>query len=413
MKFLSTKKMRLHTLFGKLRGTNICKVTNYMDMLYTLFVIQLLNYETNGFSPLLPKSRKLHHKINYKDLNLQNKKEIVPNHSFDHFVLQSAFQDDALTEIDESQKCRENFYSAIPRSRVETDEAMNLISNSFFPSSEYNYRMKIGHKATLNFNDNGDRKNNGIYTNNDERLTMTYAEFPITSFQILIEKAQDWMLKETSIDKKQINESMNMIDLGSGCGKLIMYASLIWNDNNPKDFITDQSFSYETFQISDDDQKNNNILSWNVHGIEISEELHKYAVQMLQRGEKNNIFEKSTNDHLEKDTSKAKIYLHNGPAATYPELFQNANIIFSYSSVLKCLEDESGNSVFLPDIGGLILAPEWSQMLSKYCQKGCIVVTTDRALNPMDGWRLLERLDVENPDLFGSTAFIQILEVQN
>ena len=64
---------------------------------------------------------------------------------------------------------------------------------------------------------------------------------------------------------------------------------------------------------------------------------------------------------------------------------------------------------FNVEVGALILQPEWSQMLAAECRRGCIAITTDRALDPKFGWELIKRLDVENPEVLGSTGYIHIL----
>jgi hypothetical protein len=56
------------------------------------------------------------------------------------------------------------------------------------------------------------------------------------------------------------------------------------------------------------------------------------------------------------------------------------------------------------------LSDEWNRLFSESCKPGCVVVTTDRALDPRYGWKVLDRLDVANPEVFESTGFVQILE---
>ena len=52
---------------------------------------------------------------------------------------------------------------------------------------------------------------------------------------------------------------------------------------------------------------------------------------------------------------------------------------------------------------------QWSELLANSCRKGCVVITTDRALDPQHGWELLDRLDVDNREVMGSTGYIQVL----
>ena len=58
----------------------------------------------------------------------------------------------------------------------------------------------------------------------------------------------------------------------------------------------------------------------------------------------------------------------------------------------------------------MILSPKWSKTLASTCHNRCVGVTTDRALNPDDGWILVDRMDVENPSVWGSTGYISVLE---
>ena len=65
---------------------------------------------------------------------------------------------------------------------------------------------------------------------------------------------------------------------------------------------------------------------------------------------------------------------------------------------------------FSVEHGAMLMLAEFSEMLSKSCRSGCIVITTDRILDPKFGWKQMDKIDVPNPDLFGSTGYIQILD---
>jgi hypothetical protein len=56
----------------------------------------------------------------------------------------------------------------------------------------------------------------------------------------------------------------------------------------------------------------------------------------------------------------------------------------------------------------MILSKEWSQMISNVCKKGTVVITTDRVVNPHDGWEFKQSLEVENKSLMGSVGYISI-----
>ena len=85
------------------------------------------------------------------------------------------------------------------------------------------------------------------------------------------------------------------------------------------------------------------------------------------------------------------------------ELFQQADVIFAYSTVWD-------NIGFVPEIGAMVLSHEWNQLLSSSCSPGTVAITTDRALDPNFGWKLVDRLDVDNREVFGSTAYIHVLQ---
>jgi hypothetical protein len=197
----------------------------------------------------------------------------------------------------------------------------------------------------------------------DPRLSMTYAEFPLTSMDQLV----DLGLKHLS--KEKIGTT-TLVDIGSGCGRLVLYSGMT------------RGTEEET---------------WNIHGIEISSLLHDLATQFLGRGIAEGFF--STTSAV----TTHSVSLHLGPAEKFSDLLGQADMVFAYSTAFPA------NS-FSPELGAMILDPEWSRLLSKSCRKGCVAITTDRALDPSFGWELVDRLDVENPGLFGSTGYIHVLK---
>ena len=64
---------------------------------------------------------------------------------------------------------------------------------------------------------------------------------------------------------------------------------------------------------------------------------------------------------------------------------------------------------FSVDLGAMILGREWSETLADLCRDGTVAITTDRALDPEYGWVLLSRTEVTNPEVFGSTGYVQVL----
>ena len=51
-----------------------------------------------------------------------------------------------------------------------------------------------------------------------------------------------------------------------------------------------------------------------------------------------------------------------------------------------------------------------AETLASICQNGVVAVTTDRVLNPDHGWKLLERMDVDNASVWGSVGYISVLQ---
>jgi len=136
-------------------------------------------------------------------------------------------------------------------------------------------------------------------------------------------------------------------------------------------------------------------VSWKeVHGIEISSLIHDDAVNVVRNGAEQNIFSPPSDD-----LNSIQIHLHEAPASEMKEILFQADIIFCYSTVF----DSKGFNV---DIGAMILAKEWSQLLADSCKSGAGVM----ALNPDNEWTLKYILEVENPSLLGSTSYISIRE---
>lgn len=255
------------------------------------------------------------------------------------------------------------------------DISRDIIEQELYPQSDYDERMNAGRDAQFG-KDGGSvlASSVGSMEANDPRLSLTYHEFPLSSMDELISLA--------SLEFKRENgrEPTVLVDLGSGCGRLVFYSAL---------------------QSKEGEQ---NERSWKVvHGIEISSLLHSYARQMAERGVGFNYFDTySVEQVVSGDTSaRTIICLHQGPASEYVHVLKTADIIFCYSTVFSTDD-------FDPKIGAMILSKEWSQMLSNACKKGTVVITTDRALNPSDGWEFKQSMEVENKSLMGSVGYIAV-----
>jgi hypothetical protein len=255
----------------------------------------------------------------------------------------------------------ENVISTSVATTFSKPDATSIIHNDLYPNTEYKLRMDVGKDSQ--FEDDVTYMSEAISLN-DPRLSKTYHEFPLDSMDSLLHIASQEYTRMNG------DEPNVLIDLGSGCGRLVLYSAL-------------------------------KIGSWKeVHGIEIGQQLHNYACKMIHRGIEKGYFEDDTESNKESNLI-TKIYLHHGPANEKIHVLKAADVIFCYATVF----DTDG---FDPDLGTLILNAEWSEMLAKACRKGTIVITTDRALNPMHGWELIQKLDVDNPSLLGSTGYISI-----
>ncbi|KAL9184770.1 hypothetical protein ACHAXT_012740 [Thalassiosira profunda] len=227
----------------------------------------------------------------------------------------------------------------------------------------------------------------GAISNDDKRSEFTYGEFPFESFDLLVDPAMEFL------PQKSGDRSRTMVDLGSGCGRLVFYAALTRGESD----------------------------QWDVYGVEIGTQLHSLAVNSLQRGIERGWFESTTTAN---SGEGSRIGFHNGNAlltedpyynqspssdathANIRSLLSQTDLLFAYSTVWET----NPSRPFDPELGAMVLSPKWSKAFSELCPEGCVAITTDRALDPQDGWRLVDRMDVENPSVWGSTGFVSVLE---
>lgn len=223
--------------------------------------------------------------------------------------------------------------------------AQALLQEHILPSLEYSRRTSLGRKAQgIDSYD--------VVAGQDERLYQTYGEFPLESFDILLDRATtEWAIK----DAERHSKRPTFVDLGSGCGRLVLYMALTRPD-------------------------------WDVHGIELSPLLHSEAIQAHDRARASGWCTQDNN-----------ISFHCGDASQFRELLQGADIIFCYSTTWK-------TNGFSPERGTLVLAQEWNNILSA-CRDG-VVITTDRSLD--SSWQILDKIDVPNPEAYESTGYIQV-----
>jgi hypothetical protein len=273
----------------------------------------------------------------------------------DQLILLSAFSGTTPQRLNGSpgEDC---IFSARVLNRLPREDALHLLDHTLLPIDQYGYRVKAS-KDAQGFDPLE------LIVGSDPRLSFSYGEFPIHSTDALIDLALNYI--------PTFKSRVEMLDLGSGCGRLVCYFAL-----------TRGSISQP----------------WSVCGLEISEILSLEAVRAATTGVKTNIFD--LNSHKIEGYNNLSLYL--GAAEDLKSIISRANIIFSYCSTFQ-------TDRFSLELGAMILDRQWSEMLSKVCRNGCIVITTDRALDPTYGWELVDRLEVDNREVMGSTGYIQIL----
>jgi len=236
--------------------------------------------------------------------------------------------------------------------RISSDESGILLDCVILPQGKYGERLGYGRDAQ------GLIDLSSAVKADDPRMAFTYGEFPTHSFDTLVDMAL------TRLPPESAKGPLHFVDIGSGCGRLVFHAGLTrGTDDKP----------------------------WHIHGMEISEILHREAWRGMEIGLEEELFTK------ESISCANTMVLHLGPAEEMKHVFADCKLAFAYSTVWSC-------SGFSEELGAMVLHSDWSGLLSKACPKGCVVVTTDRALDPEYGWELLDRIDVDNREVMGSTG---------
>jgi hypothetical protein len=228
------------------------------------------------------------------------------------------------------------------------------------PSQQYSDRIRLGRQAH-------DVSSGAALAADDPRLASTYAEFPLSSFDILLDAAL-----ERYKNYRDNQNTIQFVDIGSGLGRIALYMAL---------------------------SRGSSEYAWHINGIEVASLLHEKALSLVQEGIQRGVFAASPSTHA---LGCTLLSLHLGSAQHCPSILSNVDIVFAYSTAFAAKN-------FSPDVGAMILDAEWSEWLSKACRQGCIAITTDRALDQRNGWKLLERINVDNPEVSGSTGYIHVL----
>ncbi|KAL3815775.1 hypothetical protein ACHAXA_001669 [Cyclostephanos tholiformis] len=242
-----------------------------------------------------------------------------------------------------------------------------------------------------------------------------------------------------------------MVDLGSGCGRLVLYAALTRGGGG--------GICHDWGQDDDDETSKATKLNWDVHGIEIGTRLHSLAIRSLRRGVDkgwfeyvdmmtNNTDDAAQGDDKVDDDGGRIITFHNGNALSLEDpyfahnrplsstssnhldddksstsssssppshlstfdsirsLLSRTDLIFAYSTVWETSKIRPYDT----NLGAMVLSSKWSRTLASTCKDGCVAITTDRVLDPEAGWKLLDRMEVNNPCVWGSVGYISVLE---
>lgn len=267
-------------------------------------------------------------------------------------------------------------------------EASNLIDTVILPSKAKGSRLQLSSLGSPS-------AFNRVISGKDPALYETYGEFPLSSLDLLLDRAAQYVQPSNCPDDR-----ITVIDLGSGCGRLALYMAL----SRP---------------------------SWDVIGIEISPALHDEALCAVERAVGTGFLKRNENClvtvpppspppiadpqyPLAKEPSMksipssfSRLSLLAGSANELSDMLIKADLIFCYSTAFA-------SSGFSEPISAMILGNEWNDLLTKCCcANRNVCLTTDKALDPKLGWRILEQTDVSNPEVFESTCYIQRLEVKS
>lgn len=238
-------------------------------------------------------------------------------------------------------------------------EASNVVNGILLPACDKGRRIAMGTEAQqLEEGVALDSKNPALFE--------TYGEFPLDSLDVLLDQAEELL----SLDDLGFAGTRTIVDVGSGCGRLAIYMAL----SRP---------------------------SWDVYGIEISPVFHNEAIHAVNRAIEEGFLQSVSLSASTLEAPCSRLSLRCGPAQNFPDIFERADLIFCYSTAFE-------SAGFSEDAATLLLGSSWSKLFANTDSKS-LCITTDKALDPGFGWRIINRVDVENPEVCGSTGYIQRL----
>lgn len=237
--------------------------------------------------------------------------------------------------------------------------AIQVLETTLLPRSEYGNRLTLGRQAQ-------NLDEGAFVKGNDPLLALTYGEFPLESVDELLDRSLELRRSATSYSSHRLG----VADVGSGIGRIGVYLAL-------------------------------SRTGWDISGIEISELLHQQAVDAVakacQLGYLADVDDSSSPSSNDQATT---LSFWHGPAQDYGHILKQQDLVFCYSTTWHTVGFSSVSNT-------LLLSNAWNTLFTTHCRTGTIVVTTDRSLNPAFGWQVLDAMEVKNPEVGGSTAYIQ------
>jgi hypothetical protein len=260
-------------------------------------------------------------------------------------------------------------------------QASKIMDETILPQADYGSRLGVGGDAQGLTDQAGGAV--GAVSAQDPRLAFTYGEFPLTSLDALLDRAETYcgsnhdMYKGQYDDPTRTRRRLRFVDVGSGCGRLCLYVGL----TRP---------------------------NWDVSGIECAPLLHQQAVLATERAIQAGYMRALEEDPARPSYGASKlssvVHFHCAMAGDASSVLSKADIVFAYSTTWE-------SSGFSTASSSMLLSEPWQQLFTASCMPGCVVITTDRSLDASTtvatSWEMLEQVDVGNPEVGGSAGYIQ------
>jgi hypothetical protein len=262
-------------------------------------------------------------------------------------------------------------------------EASKIMDETILPHVDYGSRLRVGGDAQGLTDPAGGAVVVAVSAH-DPRLAFTYGEFPLKSLDALLDRAERYCISNQEIHQGQYDDPtrrrrpLRFVDVGSGCGRLCLYVAL----TRP---------------------------SWDVSGIECAPLLHQQAVLATERaitaGYLRALEEDPVRPSHGDSTRSSVVHFHCAMANDATSVLHRADIVFAYSTTWE-------SSGFSTATSSMLLSEPWQQLFTAACTQGSVVITTDRSLDASSTtaaatWKMLEQVDVDNPEVGGSAGYIQ------